>query len=180
MKKILVTICVALVSIGAFAQTGEQNVGAHLLYGTDMSNIGLGVKYQNNVTDVIRIEGVADYYLKKDGFTMFDVNVNGHYLFPLTDKVIAYPLVGINYTHWKQDGSNLQDNFDGNWDVDWSNSDFEDEYVVEGKDGSIGLNIGGGIQYRLTDKIRIGAELKYQTISGFNTAVIGAGVTLTL
>lgn len=179
MKKLLVTICVALLSLSASAQIGEQNVGAHLLYGTDMSNIGLGVKYQNNITDVIRIEGVADYYLKKDGFTMFDVNVNGHYLFPLTDKVIAYPLVGINYTHWKQDDSDLQDNFDGNWDVDWSNS-AEFEYVEESKDGSIGLNIGGGIQYKLTDKVRIGAELKYQTISGYNTAVIGAGITFTL
>lgn len=176
MKKLLVTICVALVSLSASAQIGEQNVGAHLLYGTDMSNIGLGVKYQNNVTDVIRIEGVVDYYLKKDDFTMFDVNVNGHYLFPLTDKVIAYPLVGINYTRWK-----LSDifSFDDD-DYDYPYIDEDEDYDDDINDGSIGLNIGGGIQYKLTDKIRVGAELKYQTISGFNTAVIGAGITLTL
>ena len=173
MKKVLVIICVALVSLSASAQIGEQNIGAHLLYGTDMSNIGLGVKYQNNVTDVIRIEGVVDYYLKKDDFTMFDVNVNGHYLFPLTDKVIAYPLVGINYTRWKQ---KELFSFDDEEYTDIFDEDYDDEI----NDGSIGLNIGGGIQYKLTDKIRIGAELKYQTISGFNTAVIGVGLTYTL
>ena len=162
------TLCVALITLGASAQKGEQNIGAHVLYGTDTSNIGLGVKYQNNITDVIRIEAVGDYYLKTDGFSMFDVNVNGHYLFPLSDKVTVYPLVGINYTSWKQEA--LMDNDDDDADGDWTI-----------KKSSIGLNIGGGVQYKLTDKIRIGAELKYQTIGGArSTPVIGAGVTFTL
>ena len=161
------TLCVALITLGASAQKGEQNIGAHVLYGTDASNIGLGVKYQNNITDAIRLEAVGDYYLKTDGFSMFDVNVNGHYLFPLSDKVTVYPLVGINYTSWKQEA--LIDNDDDD-DEDWSF-----------KKSGIGINIGGGIQYKLTDKIRIGAELKYQTISGsLNTVVIGAGVAFTL
>lgn len=165
MKKIFMTLCVALITLGASAQKGEQNVGAHVLYGTDASNIGLGVKYQNNITDAIRLEAVGDYYLKTDGFSMFDVNVNGHYLFPLSDKVTVYPLVGINYTSWKQESIISHSEEHGGFEI---------------KDSSIGLNIGGGIQYKLTDKIRIGAELKYQTISGASTAVIGAGVTYTL
>lgn len=45
-----------------------------------MQNIGLGVKYQYNITDAIRLEGVGNYYLKTDGFSMWDINVNGHYL----------------------------------------------------------------------------------------------------
>lgn len=171
MKKLFVTISLALISLGAFAQKGEQNVGAHLLYGTDMEIFGVGVKYQNNLTDAIRLEGVFDYYPKSDGFSMFDVNVNGHYLFPITDKVTLYPLVGINYTHWKQSL------FDGDDEDEWF---YDDEEDVSMNDGSIGLNIGGGVQYKLTDKIRIGAELKYQTISGFNTPVVGFGVTYTL
>ena len=173
MKKIFMTLCVALITLGASAQKGEQNVGAHVLYGTDASNIGLGVKYQNNITDAIRLEAVGDYYLKTDGFSMFDVNVNGHYLFPLSDKVTVYPLVGINYTSWKQklfDSDNSQEA--EVWQAMGGS--------LEAKDSSIGLNIGGGVQYKLTDKIRIGAELKYQTISGASTAVIGAGVTYTL
>ena len=175
MKKIFLAVCVALVSLNASAQKDEQNIGAHVLYGTDAKNIGFGVKYQHNITYAIRLEAVGDYYLKSDGFTMFDVNVNGHYLFPIADKVKAYPLVGINYTHWKQDGFVT---FDSEEQKEWWYE--HDGSDGEMKDSSLGLNIGGGIQYQLTDKIRIGAELKYQTISGANTAVIGAGLTFTL
>ena len=175
MKKIFITLCAVLVTLGASAQKGEQNVGAHILYGTDMSNIGFGVKYQNSITDAIRLEAVGDYYLKSDGFSMFDVNVNGHYLFSLSDKLMVYPLVGINYTHCKQDSF-----------ITFEDEDEKEWWLANGgtlggsSSGSIGLNIGGGIQYKLADKVRIGAELKYQTISGFSTAVVGAGVTFTL
>ena len=162
------TLCVALVTLSASAQKGENSIGVHALYGTDAGNIGFGVKYQNSITDAIRLEAVGDYYLKTDGFSMFDVNVNGHYLFPLSDKFTVYPLVGINYTSWKQESF-------------ISFGEEHSDYDIDIKDTSIGLNIGGGIQYKLTDKIRIGAELKYQTISGsLSTVIIGAGVTYTL
>lgn len=155
MKKIFITLCVVLVSLGASAQKGEQNIGAHVLYGMQMSNIGLGVKYQNCITDVVRLEAVGDYYLETDGYSMFDVNVNGHYLFPLSDKITAYPLVGINYTNWKNGNS-------------------------DSRNSGVGLNVGGGVQYKLADKICIGAELKYQTVNGFSTPIVGAGVIFTL
>ena len=64
MKKYFLIIFAALISLGASAQKGEQNIGAHVLFGTDMSNFGIGAKYQYNVTNAIRLEGVADYYLK--------------------------------------------------------------------------------------------------------------------
>ena len=47
-------------------------------------------------------------------------------------------------------------------------------------DSSVGLNLGGGIQYHVTDRIKIGAEIKFQTISGGNTAVLGLGITYKL
>ena len=178
MKKIFMTLCVALVTLSASAQKGENSIGVHALYGTDAGNIGFGVKYQNSITDAIRLEAVGDYYLKTDGFSMFDVNVNGHYLFPLSDKFTVYPLVGINYTSWKQES--LIDYEFGEELNEWLGENANEKYDVDIKDSSIGLNIGGGIQYKLSDKVRIGAELKYQTISGASTAVIGAGVTFTL
>ena len=135
MKKLLMTLCVALIALGASAQEkGEQSIGAHVLYGTDVGNIGFGVKYQNCITDAIRLEAVGDYYLKTDGFSMFDVNVNGHYLFPLSDKVTVYPLVGINYTSWKQDGFiSVDEDYKDYW---YENGGTDGEM----KDSSIGLN----------------------------------------
>lgn len=169
MKKLFLAMCIALVSLNASAQKGEQNIGAHVLYGTDAKNIGFGAKYQYNVTDAIRLEAVGDYYLKKEGFSMFDINLNAHYLFPISDKVTLYPLVGINYTSWKQDDF---------IDLGDYESDGESNGDISGS--SIGLNIGGGVQYKLTNHIRIGAELKYQTITGYNSAIIGIGATFTL
>lgn len=167
MKKIIITIFMALISVGAFAQEGELNVGAHLLYGTDIEQLGFGARFQYNVTDAIRLEVVGDYFPESDDWSMLDINLNGHYLFHFADKFIAYPLVGINYTRVTVDWSDLNDGY------------FFDDFGKE-SDGSIGVNIGGGIQYNLTDKLRIGAELKYQTISGWNTPMIGFGVTYTL
>lgn len=169
MKRIFLVFCVALVSIAASAQKGEHNIGAQVLYGTDASNFGVGVKYQYNVTNAIRLEAVGDYYFETDGFSMFDVNVNGHYLFHFS-KFTVYPLVGINFTHWKQNIPSIL--VEGDYGEYGGDTDI--------KDSSIGLNIGGGVQYRLTDKFRIGAEIKYQTVSGASTAVIGLGVTYTL
>lgn len=45
MKKLLLTICVVFACFSVSAQKGEHNIGAHVLYGTDASNFGIGVKY---------------------------------------------------------------------------------------------------------------------------------------
>lgn len=174
MKKFFLTLCIALVSLSVSAQKGENNIGAQVLYGTDASNFGIGLKYQYNITDAIRLEAVGDYYFETDGFSMFDVNINGHYLFHFS-KFTVYPLVGINFTHWKQDNVlGFDEDYDGLY------ADELEKFNKDAKESSIGLNIGGGVQYNLTSKLRIGAEIKYQTISGASTAIIGLGVTYTL
>ena len=76
-KHILVALC-ALFSMGTLAQTGEKAVGLNVSYGTEIKNIGIGVKGQYNFTDVIRGEASFDYFLKKDGLSMWDVNLNAH------------------------------------------------------------------------------------------------------
>ena len=65
MKKLFLMLCVALVSVGAFAQKGEQRVGLNLNYGTEVANVGLGAKYQYGLTDAIRLEGGFDYFFKR-------------------------------------------------------------------------------------------------------------------
>ena len=152
MKKTFLAMCALLVSVGAFAQKGEQNVGASFKYKSVHKQLGLSVKYQYNVTDVIRLEASGSYYPEKDIWAKtFDANFNGHYLFPVAEKITVYPLAGINYSRWKSD--------------EW--------------EGEIGLNLGGGVQYQLTNKFRVGAEVKYLTL-GLNSAILEAGITYTL
>ena len=94
--------------------------------------------------------------------SMWDINLNAHYLFTLSDKVKVYPLAGISYTNWKFDDG-------GDDDYDYGGDD-------GGSTGKIGFNLGGGIQYDLTEKVFLNGEIKYQYIDHFDQLVFGVGI----
>ena len=158
MKKLLLLVCAAVMSLSASAQAGDKALGAQLLFGSKTNNIGLGVKGQYYFTDHIRGEGSFDYFLKNKGISMWDINANVHYLFDVADKFKVYPLAGLGYTNWS----------------------YKYEYagapVVEGSDGRLAVNLGGGVEYELTKNLNVNAEAKYQIISNYNQLVLGVGV----
>lgn len=47
-----------------FAQQGKQAIGGNLSYGTEIESVGIGLKYQYNITDQIRIEPSMNYFFK--------------------------------------------------------------------------------------------------------------------
>jgi len=176
MKKLFLMLCAALVSVGAFAQKGEQRVGLNLNYGTEISNVGLGAKYQYGITDAIRLEGSFDYFFKKDGASMWDINVNAHYLFPFAEKFAVYPLVGLTYSHWKLDGIDYGSEFEGmspEEQEEWGITDLEESSSAS----KFGVNLGAGVQYAINDRWGVNFEVKYQLISDFDQAVFGIGAT---
>ena len=158
MKKLLLLVCAAVMSLSASAQAGDKALGAQLLFGSKTNNIGLGVKGQYYFTDHIRGEGSFDYFLKNKGISMWDINANVHYLFDVADKFKVYPVAGLGYTNWS----------------------YKYEYagapVVEGSDGRLAVNLGGGVEYELTKNLNVNAEAKYQIISNYNQLVLGVGV----
>lgn len=186
MRKLFV-LAIALVACvsSSFAQKGEMGGGVNLSYGTEISNLGLGLKYQYGITDAIRLEGSFDYFLKKDGLKMWDINANAHYLFPIAEKLKVYPLVGLTYANCGIGGSNGGGNFafadlngNGKWDEGEPRDPNSGDENESGSSSSskFGVNLGVGAQYDITDKIAISLEAKYQIISNFNQLVIGAGV----
>jgi outer membrane protein X len=167
MKKLFLTLAVALICVCAQAQVkGDVGVGLNLSYGTEISNIGIGVKGQYNFTDAIRGEVSFDYFLKKDGNKMWDVNVNAHYLFSVAEKFKVYPLVGLTYANcsWDYDLSDLMQGYEGDEETSGSSSE-----------GRFGVNLGAGASYDITSKIAINFEIKYQIISNYNQVVFGIG-----
>ena len=167
MKKLFLTLTVALVSLCSYAQKGEKAVGINLSYGTEISNIGIGVKGQYNFTDAIRAEASFDYFLKKDGLKMWDINVNAHYLFPVSNKIKVYPLVGVTYSNWSTTYTAYSYP---------SSTGQETSEEVSSSTGKFGVNLGGGASYDITDNLVLNAEVKYQLISNFNQAVFGIGI----
>ena len=158
MKKVFVSICVALRGFGAFAQEkGDMAAGLNLGVapslesGVSVTNLGIGAKFQYNVTNPIRVEADFDYWLKNKGLDFFDISVNAHYLFHFSEKLTAYPLVGIGYGRC---GGGVSDSMKG-----------------------ILFNVGVGAEYALNSKISVGAELKYQYVKDFSRLPITIGVT---
>ena len=67
MKKLLMLITIFMVSMSANAQTHTKAIGVNLNYGSEISNMGIGAKFQYGITNAIRIEPAFNYYFKKDG-----------------------------------------------------------------------------------------------------------------
>ena len=181
MKKYLTIAIFAMFCVNTFAQKGDKAVGVNLSYGTEIKNIGIGVKGQYNFTDAIRAELSGDYFLKKEGLSMWDVNLNLHYLFPIGEKLKLYPLAGLSYTNWKLDYSIDLDDFGNYDDIEWAKwsgavSEDDEDFSDSSTEGHFGANLGGGIQYDLTKNLVINAEAKYQIISNFNQIVFGVGL----
>lgn len=161
MKRTFLTLCIALMSVCAFAQKGTTALGVNLSYGTEISNVGLGVKGQYNFTDAIRGQLSFDYFFKKDYVSMWDINADVHYLFPLNKGFTVYPLVGLTYTHWKADLPDVYDELLGGGDS---------------SEGRFGGNVGGGVQYDINSSWAVNFEIKYQILGdGYGQAVFGFG-----
>ena len=148
MKKFFLTICVAMFSLGTFAQSaGDMAWGVHGLYGFKSENFGVGAIGQYNITDPIRIEAGADFWFKKYGVYNFDVQANAQYLIPIAGALKVYPMAGLGYMRWHSDGAT-----------------YEDDNVKIKVDGASGgdifFNLGAGAQYDLGDNMAFKVELR--------------------
>ena len=149
MKKLIVLFSMMFFIMGsAFAQKGIQAAGVHLSYGTEIESFGIGVKYQYNITDNIRLEPSLNYSFPNHGVDQFDINANAHYLFPMASNVRIYPLAGLTFTRW----------------------DLGDAVT------RLGVNAGVGTEMDITDKLMLNFELKYQFVSDLDQARFNVGI----
>ena len=152
MKKLVVLFSMMFFIMGsAFAQKGIQAAGVHLSYGTEIESFGIGVKYQYNITDNIRLEPSMNYFFENNGVDMFDLNANAHYLFPMASNIRVYPLAGLTFSSW--DAGKGIDNVT-----------------------RLGVNLGGGAEFDIADNLMLNFELKYQFVSDLDQAVFIVGI----
>lgn len=139
MKKILVLLAAAVLSLGAANTANAQKlsdnfctIGLHT--GAYTGDLGLGLNLDFNA-------GNWRGRLLLDGANLFDEAptyfapaVDFHYVINLVAGLDIYPIVGVN------------------------------GYIstAKGDAFNLGLDLGGGLQYRFTDKFSLFAEGKYQ------------------
>ncbi|MDR1203485.1 MAG: porin family protein [Tannerellaceae bacterium] len=173
-KVAIMAIALVAMSVAAGAQEkGDMAAGGNLVLGSgdSFTNFGIGAKFQYNVTNPLRLEGSLTYFLPKKesvanlvetSLSMWDLSVNGHWLFPVAENVTLYPLAGLGILGTSSSAKlNMGD---------WGN------YSGSGSSTELGLNLGGGIDLKLTDELIFNAELKYKTTSSWNRLLISAGL----
>lgn len=168
MKKILFFVGLLFILVGnTYAQKGRQAIGFGLSYGTEIESMGLGLKYQYNITNPIRLEPSLNYFFENDNVSMLDVNMNFHYLCPVGRSVKLYPLLGLTFSNWMFD-------FGDGLDVDWHGDHIhiDDDHHNECR---IGMNIGGGVDFELASNWTMNFEFRYQLVSDFDQAVFNLG-----
>ncbi|MBB4119836.1 outer membrane protein X [Mesonia hippocampi] len=162
------TFCGVLLSLGvAFSAQAQEKtrIGAFFAYGTEIENIGIGANAEFPIMENLTISPSLIYYFPKEEYSVkvnwFEVNANANYYFVNQNNMSVYALGGLNY-------NSVKVSFDDAWLGDHSASD-----------GRFGLNLGGGVNFKIDGKITPFAELKYVIIDG-GQLVAGAGVKFNL
>jgi len=141
MKKFFFVICMMLMSVATFAQQGKMTIGIHGDYKIDSpKNFGIGANIGYEVIDNVRGVAEFNYFFKKDHVSYWNVDVNAEYLFRVGDAFTIYPLAGITLL-----GSKVDSDYGG------------------ASDSKLGLNLGAGVEYQLTENLALKAEYNYKT-----------------
>ncbi len=203
MKKFFMIACMMLMSTAMFAQNeaGKMAIGVQGSYGLhkDYKNFGAGIKFQYNITEAFRGEAAGNYFFKKDYVSMWDANINFHYLIPIGDKLNVYPIVGATLVGVKLDvgGAGFSGSFN---DFLIQNGVPEDQistiqkYAPEqynelkreyeslkgeigdsSSESKFGFNAGAGIEYFISENFKINFEAKYQYVKDFDRPVLTIG-----
>ena len=125
------------------------------------ANGGFGAKIQYNVTNPIRVEGAFAVLPSGFGLGMWYLSVNANYLIPVMKKLNVYPIAGFDFMKYTSDEKGCQ-TFDYSQNV----------VVITQEAGNytiFGVNIGGGIEYKLSRKFSLQGEVRY--IIGFDSGI---------
>lgn len=170
--RVAILLTVVMVGFGsAYAQeAGDIAVGANIMFtpgwvkesrGADepkSNSGGFGAKFQYNITTPIRVEGAFTFIPSSDRLGMWDLFVNAHYLIPVMRKLNVYPIAGLGLMKYKSEGGYFM---------------LDDAVIldtkVEGNYTIFGVNIGGGVEYKLSRKVSLQGELRY--IIGFDNTI---------
>jgi hypothetical protein len=175
MKKILFILAALTITNLGVCQPGTNKaaVGGALIYGSEIRSLGFNILGSFSIKDNIRVAPDLSYFIPhhndylgwREVTDMFEINLNGHYLFPVVQNQIdIYPLVGFNLAFLTFRGEPKNPDLIGNPKYDYRKNEIDP-----------GLNIGVGGDYLINDKLNFLLELRY-AISNYSQFAVKAGV----
>jgi len=170
MKKIFMIMCVALMSVTAFAQKGSVWVGGDLRYCLDdYKNMGIDAKAQWQCLKFLRLEGNVGYLFEKDDYERLDAQVNAHLLINLgKDGLNIYPIGGFIFGHEKSTVQHSRT---------ISGTDQSEWYYSKDTDDAFDMLLGAGFEVPISNRVKINAEYKYLYL---DTSEISVGIAVRL
>ena len=177
MKKLFLTMCVALFAMGVQAQEkGQFALGvkgglaiAKVEFGSEketMSRAAFGAFAQYSLSNHWRVELEGIYHPKKDYFSDFTVGLNIHYLINVAEDFKIYPQVGYALAFTKSEDHTT-------YYAGGSSITVEGDNTTDG-----GIQLGLGAQYNLGEQWFILADYKYQPGIFGDGHVVNVGVGL--
>ncbi|MEM1123375.1 MAG: hypothetical protein AAGJ18_23240 [Bacteroidota bacterium] len=142
MKKIVLGIACFLIGLTTVA--AQFSVEAGLTFQTKVDKAGIQVKGLYDVTETITGAVGLNFIFSENApgvkTSLTEFNIDGHYALINNDQFTFYPLAGLNITRSKV-------TFDGGTIGGFS-----------GSASTVGLNLGGGILFPISEAISIVAE----------------------
>ncbi|MDR2911604.1 MAG: outer membrane beta-barrel protein [Bacteroidales bacterium] len=152
--KLVVIVFIITVNIAAKAQEkGDVAVGGYLTVGSGKGEGygrgGIGAKFLYNASNRIRLAAEFDYWQKNKGGigykNLHNINMSVHLLFPNRSKmVVFYPFVGVGRESKKIATTNING------------------VISTKKFNHISPLAGAGIDFKLSTKLALNTELRYQ------------------
>lgn len=187
MKKFFMIVAVVsamcLSSVEMNAQESKFALGAGLNYGTEIDNLGVSLLGLYTINEQWEAAPGFTFFFEKDYTKMSSLDLNAHYVFSRNGGNTFYGLAGLNVTFFKWEMPSMSDetgdynNWEDDYDVEWGGdyndewgSDFDAEWgdvfsdlttEMELKEEYIGLNIGAGGRFELSEVLSMNAEVKY-------------------
>jgi len=160
-KTTLFTILIILGSLQAFSQT---NVGGLLGYASEIETAGIGITGEKFINGKFSIAPSFVYFFSKTQSiikqNMWELNGDVNYQYYTTGTVRVFFIGGLNLTGIKE-------------------SSTDPSFPFSTTDTKIGINVGTGISFDVSQKLQPFFMLKY-VISDFDHFMIGGGVKFKL
>lgn len=157
MKNFVLSIICALTLVSVAHAKGRGNdfaIGFHLLNGSALNQMGIGVKVECDIADQLRLAPSFNYFFEKNSTSAWDLGVNLNYVVNVTSNFDVYPLVGVGFIRFTDDlGGGVSTDHD-----------------------RVFANLGLGADIAVTKEIWLTTELRYQYIDDYGQFVPSVGV----